>query len=100
MTAAGFTAASRQGDALQPRLQNPARPGTTRESPASPSASILCRRSSYKLPGDRDRHPEWHKGADRDFATVNSYAPNFRASVVSRSAQNPWTSNKKIGLAA
>ena len=37
---------------------------------------------AYKLPGGRDWHQERQHAVDLIFATVDSYAPNFRASIV------------------
>jgi phytoene dehydrogenase-like protein len=54
-------------------------------------ASLFCQHFSYKLPGGRDWRQERQRAVDLIFATVDSYAPNFRASVVGHSALSPLT---------
>jgi phytoene dehydrogenase-like protein len=62
-------------------------------------ASLFCQHFSYKLPGDRDWHQERQRAVDLILATVDSYAPNFRASVVAHSALSPLDLEEKLGLA-
>jgi len=62
-------------------------------------ASLFCQHFSYTLPGGRDWRQERQSAVDRIFATVDSYAPNFRASVVGHSALSPIDLEEKLGLA-
>ena len=62
-------------------------------------ASLFCQHFSYKLPGVRDWRQEKQSAVDLIFATVESYAPNFRASVVGHSALSPLDLEEKLGLA-
>jgi phytoene dehydrogenase-like protein len=62
-------------------------------------ASLFCQHFSYNLPGGRDWRQEKQSAIDRIFATVESYAPNFRASVVGHSALSPLDLEEKLGLA-
>jgi phytoene dehydrogenase-like protein len=62
-------------------------------------ASLFCQHFSYKLPGGRDWRQEKTSAVDLIFATVESYAPNFRASVVGHSALSPLDLEEKLGLA-
>ncbi len=62
-------------------------------------ASLFCQHFSYKLPDGRDWHQEKQSAIDLIFATVESYAPNFRASVVGQSALSPLDLEEKLGLA-
>jgi phytoene dehydrogenase-like protein len=62
-------------------------------------ASLFCQHFSYNLPGGRDWRQEKQSAIDRIFATVDSYAPNFRASVVGHSGLSPLDLEEKLGLA-
>jgi phytoene dehydrogenase-like protein len=62
-------------------------------------ASLFCQHFSYKLPGGRDWRQEKTSAVDLILATVESYAPNFRASVVGHSALSPLDLEEKLGLA-
>jgi phytoene dehydrogenase-like protein len=62
-------------------------------------ASLFCQHFSYKLPGGRDWSQEKQSAVDLIFATVESYAPNFRASIVGHSALSPLDLEEKLGLA-
>jgi phytoene dehydrogenase-like protein len=62
-------------------------------------ASLFCQHFSYKLPGGRDWRQETSRAVDLVFSTVESYAPNFRASVVGHSALSPLDLEEKLGLA-
>jgi phytoene dehydrogenase-like protein len=61
-------------------------------------ASLFCQHFSYNLPGGRDWRQEKQSAIDRVFATVDSYAPNFRASVLGHSALSPLDLEEKLGL--
>jgi phytoene dehydrogenase-like protein len=62
-------------------------------------ASLFCQHFSYKLPGGRDWRQETSRAIDLIFSTVESYAPNFRASIVGQSALSPLDLEEKLGLA-
>jgi phytoene dehydrogenase-like protein len=62
-------------------------------------ASLFCQHFSYTLPGGRDWHQEKQRAIDLIFATIDSHAPNFRASVVGHSALSPIDLEEKLGLA-
>ncbi len=62
-------------------------------------ASLFCQHFSYNLPGGRDWRQEKQSAVERIFATVDSYAPNFRASVLGYSALSPIDLEEKLGLA-
>jgi phytoene dehydrogenase-like protein len=62
-------------------------------------ASLFCQHFSYKLPGGRNWRQETSRAVDLIFSTVESYAPNFRASVVGHSALSPLDLEEKLGLA-
>jgi phytoene dehydrogenase-like protein len=61
-------------------------------------ASLFCQHFSYNLPGGRDWRQEKQRVIDLIFETVNSHAPNFRASVVGLSALSPLDLEEKLGL--
>ena len=61
-------------------------------------ASIVLSAFLLQLPGGRDWRQEKQSAIDRIFATVESYAPNFRASVVGHSALSPLDLEEKFGL--
>ena len=63
--------------------------------PGAHVASLFCQHFSYNLPGGRDWRQEKQSAIDRIFETVESYAPNFRASVVGHSALQPARSRRK-----
>jgi len=58
-------------------------------------ASMWCQLFAYKLPGDRDWRQEKTRAEDLHFATVESYAPNFRASIVGQSSFESARSRRK-----
>jgi phytoene dehydrogenase-like protein len=66
--------------------------------PGAHVASLFCQHFSYTLPGGRDWRQEKQSAIDRIFATVESYAPNFRASVLGHSALSPLDLEEKLGL--
>ena len=62
-------------------------------------ASLFCQHFSYNLPGGRDWRQERQRAVDLIIATVDSYAPNFRASILGHSALSPIDLEEKLGLA-
>jgi phytoene dehydrogenase-like protein len=62
-------------------------------------ASLFCQHFAYKLPDGRDWRQERQRAVDLILSTVDSYAPNFRASVVGHSALSPIDLEEKLGLA-
>jgi len=71
---------------------------TTLAPPGAHVASLFCQHFSYTLPGGRDWRQEKQSAIDRIFTTVDSYAPNFRASVLGHSALSPLDLEEKLGL--
>jgi phytoene dehydrogenase-like protein len=67
--------------------------------PGAHVASLFCQHFSYNLPDGRDWRQERQRAIDLIFSTVESYAPNFRASVVGHSALSPLDLEEKLGLA-
>ena len=63
-------------------------------------ASLCCQHFPYKPPGSRNGHQVRARAARLNFSTVNSYAPNFRASDMGHSALSPMDLAEKPGLAA
>jgi hypothetical protein len=57
-------------------------------------ASLCCQHFPYKPPGSRNGHQVRARAARLNFSTVNSYAPNFRASDMGHSALSPMISEK------
>lgn len=72
----------------------PSTPDTTLAPRAAHVTSPFCQHSSYKLPGDGNWHQRRQRAVDLNFATVDSYAPNFRASIVGHAALRPSTAKK------
>jgi phytoene dehydrogenase-like protein len=62
-------------------------------------ASLFCQHFSYNLPGGRDWRQEKQSAVDLILSTVDSHAPNFRASVVGMSALSPLDLEEKLALA-
>jgi phytoene dehydrogenase-like protein len=62
-------------------------------------ASLFCQHFAYKLPDGRDWRQERQRAVDLIFTTVDSYAPNFRASIVGHSALSPIDLERTLGLA-
>ena len=62
-------------------------------------ASLFCQHFAYKLPDGRDWRQEKSRAEDLVFATVESYAPNFRASILGHSSLSPLDLEEKLGLA-
>jgi len=60
---------------------------------------LFCQHFSYTLPDGRDWRQEKERAVDRIFETVNSHAPNFRASLLGHSALSPLDLEEKLGLA-
>ncbi|HET9864430.1 MAG TPA: NAD(P)/FAD-dependent oxidoreductase [Steroidobacteraceae bacterium] len=67
--------------------------------PGAHVASLFCQHFSYNLPDGRDWRQERERAVDLILSTVDSYAPNFRASVVGHSALSPVDLEDKLGLA-
>ena len=72
-------------------------PDSTRTT-GSPRCPLFCRPFSYKQLGGCDWRQERHV-QDLVFATVESYAPNFRASIFGHSSLSPLDLEEKLGLA-
>jgi phytoene dehydrogenase-like protein len=61
-------------------------------------ASLFCQHFDYNLPNGRSWHEARDEAADLIIATVNRYAPNFRSSILGRSALSPLDLEEKFGL--
>ncbi|MEP7154892.1 MAG: NAD(P)/FAD-dependent oxidoreductase [Betaproteobacteria bacterium] len=61
-------------------------------------ASMFCQHVSPVLPGDRNWDDHREEVADLMIATVNKFAPNFRASVIARQIHSPLDLERKFGL--
>ena len=61
-------------------------------------ASLFCQHFRYALPDGRSWDQERETAADGIIETVNSYAPNFKASVIARQIHSPLDLERKFGL--
>ena len=61
-------------------------------------ASLFCQHFDRQLPGGRSWDDARDEAADLVIDTVNRYAPNFKASVIARSALSPLDLERKFGL--
>ncbi len=76
-------------------------PSTLDDSLAPPGAhvaSLFCQHFAPTLPGGRDWSEHEDAAADLILDTINRYAPNFRASVIGRSALSPQGLERVLGL--
>jgi phytoene dehydrogenase-like protein len=76
-------------------------PSTVDDSLAPPGAhvaSLFCQQFAPELPGDRTWDDEREAAADTIIATVERYAPGFRASVIARQIHSPLDLERKFGL--
>lgn len=61
-------------------------------------ASLFCQHFRYDLPGGRSWSETRDVAVDRILDTVDEYAPNFRRSIVGRSALSPVDLERRFGL--
>lgn len=61
-------------------------------------ASLFCQHFAPDLPGGRSWDDEREKAADLIIDTVNSYAPNFRRSIIARQIFSPFDLERTFGL--
>ncbi|WP_395333208.1 NAD(P)/FAD-dependent oxidoreductase [Novosphingobium sp. BL-8H] len=61
-------------------------------------ASLFCQQFAPELPDGRDWDAEEDKAADTIIATVEEYAPGFRASILGRQVLSPKGLERKFGL--
>jgi phytoene dehydrogenase-like protein len=61
-------------------------------------ASLFCQQFAPMLPDGRSWDDEREAAADRIVATVDAYAPNFKASVIARQIHSPLDLEHKFGL--
>ena len=80
-------------------------PSTLDDTLAPPSAhvaSLFCQHVAPELPGDFPGGASWdvhrEKAADLMIATVDSYAPNFAASIIARQVLSPLDLEREFGL--
>ena len=77
-------------------------PSTVDDTLAPPGrhvASLFCQHFSYELPDGKGWDDCKEQAADLVIATVNRYAPNFKASVLARMVLSPLDLERKFGLA-
>jgi phytoene dehydrogenase-like protein len=77
----------------------PSTTDTTLAPKAAHVASLCCQHFAYKLPSGHDWHQERARATDLNLSTVDSYVPNFRASVMGHSALSPMDLEEKPDLA-
>jgi len=78
-------------------------PSTVDDSLAPPGrhvASLFCQQFAPGLPDGRSWDDEREAAADLIIATVDKYAPNFKASVIARQIHSPLDLERKFGLVA
>lgn len=76
-------------------------PSTVDDSLAPPGqhvASLFCQQFAPVLPGGRSWDDERDTAADLIVATVDKYAPNFKASIIARQIHSPLDLERKFGL--
>jgi phytoene dehydrogenase-like protein len=74
-------------------------PSTLDDSLAPPGAhvaSLFCQHFPYEVAGGWERRVD--EAADHVIATVDHYAPGFKASVIGRLALSPWHLEQRFGL--
>ena len=67
--------------------------------PGSHVASLFCQHFSYDLPAGKSWDDCKEQAADLVIATVDRYAPNFKANVLGRMVLSPLDIERKFGLA-
>ena len=76
-------------------------PSTVDDSLAPPGkhvASLFCQHFRYALPGGRSWDAERERAADAVIEQVTRFAPNFKASILSRSILSPLDLERDFGL--
>ena len=68
--------------------------------PGQHVASLFCQQFAPMLPDGRSWDDEREAAADLIIATVDKYAPNFKASVIARQIHSPLDLERKFGLVA
>ncbi|HEY2590350.1 MAG TPA: NAD(P)/FAD-dependent oxidoreductase [Steroidobacteraceae bacterium] len=66
--------------------------------PGAHVASLFCQHFAYSLPEGRSWHEERERIADSIIETVDTYAPNFKRSIVGRLALSPLDLEERFGL--
>ena len=95
-----FHDARRDGWSAEPVIEM-LLPSTLDDSLAPPGqhvASLFCQHFAPQLPGGRSWETDEDAAADQVIATVDRYAPNFRASVLGRSVLSPLGLERDYGL--
>jgi phytoene dehydrogenase-like protein len=67
--------------------------------PGAHVASLFCQHFAYSLPDGRDWGHERERAADLIVDTVDTYAPNFKRSIVGRLVLSPADLEQRFGLA-
>jgi phytoene dehydrogenase-like protein len=93
-----FTSARTRGWSAEPVIEMLI-PSTLDDSLAPPGqhvASLFCQHFPYKVEGGWEARRD--EAADHILATVDRYAPGFKASVIGRLALSPWDLEQRFGL--
>ena len=61
-------------------------------------ASLFCQQFAPKLPENKSWHDEKENAANTIIETVNSFAPNFKKSILGKSILSPLDLEEKLGL--
>ena len=61
-------------------------------------ASLFCQQFAPKLPESKSWHDEKENAANTIIETVNSFAPNFKESILGKSILSPLDLEEKLGL--
>ena len=61
-------------------------------------ASLFCQQFAPKLPENKSWHDEKENAANTIIETVNSFAPNFKESILGKSILSPLDLEEKLGL--
>ena len=61
-------------------------------------ASLFCQQFAPKLPENKSWHDEKENAANTIIDTVNSFAPNFKESILGKSILSPLDLEEKLGL--
>ena len=96
-----FLDAKRDGWSREPIVEMliPSTIDATLAPPGRHVASLFCQQFAPVLPGGRSWDEEREAAADLIVATVDRWAPNFKASIIARQIHSPLDLERKFGLA-
>jgi phytoene dehydrogenase-like protein len=94
-----YTSARTEGWSREPIIEMliPSTLDDTLAPPGQHVASLFCQHFPYVVEGGWEARVD--EAADHAIATVDRYAPGFKASVVGRLALSPWHLEQRFGLA-